>query len=111
MRVETFNLWLGVVVAGLTIIGTLSGAAWFFLKLWIRPLEAKIESLEKALTEKLSEVEEQIEKIDERQRRHTGDPAKHVSDQWRLEQQRQWDALGKRLDRIEEGLLKLLGGK
>ena len=104
MQVETLGQLLGVTA-------TLCAAAWFVLKLWIRPIEAKIESLEKSLTEKLDEVEEQLEKMDERQRRHTGDTAKHVSEHWRTEQTRQWDAVNKRLDRIEEGLLKLLSVK
>ncbi len=108
---DKLNLWLAAVVGVLTIGTVLCGAFWFVLKLWIRPLETKIESLEKALTDKLDEVEKQLERFDERQRRHTGDTAKHVSEQWRIEQQRQWDHLEKRLDRMEQGILTLLSAK
>lgn len=115
---EKVNLWLAAIGALLTIGGMLWAAFWYVLKLWIRPLEAKIETLEatvkhldKTLSDELDKVEKHLEKMDERHHHHTGDTAKHVSEQWRIEQQRQWDHLEKRLDRMEQGILTLLSAK
>lgn len=106
---EKTNLIIGIVGGVLLIAGALFG-------LYLAPLKQQMESLEKTVNAKFAEVEEQLKTINERHRRHTGDTSKHVNEEWRTtqtewrqSQTRLWDNLEKRLDRIENVLLKLLG--
>ena len=94
---ENWNLNLGVVVSALAIAGTGVSLATWFVKVQIAGLSQQMAALQK----ELHEYKEQVTRMDERQRRHTGDTEIHISATWRAE----W---GERLTRMEGDIRALL---
>jgi Skp family chaperone for outer membrane proteins len=71
---EKWNLAIGIVVGALGASGTL-------FSLYLAPINLQLTAMNK----KLEEIEASLEKVDDRQRRHTGDADKHVTQEWKAD--------------------------
>jgi len=67
---------LATIVGALTMFGAL-------FSLYLAPLKQELA----AMTKKLDEIEGQLDKFDERQRRHTADTDRHITIEWRTDMQ------------------------
>ena len=93
---ENWNLILSAIGTTVAVCGAFGGLAIWFVKVQLEGLKVQLNTMQR----ELHEYKEQISKIEERQRNHTGDSEKHLSATWRIE-------LNERLVRIEDKLDRL----
>lgn len=98
--ISTIQL-LGVLA---TLVGAILTGVAAIARLWIRPIEIRLDHLSFSIDRETRELRQRFESIENQQRNHTEDEERHVTADWRRDTLHWRTELLARFDRLEDRL-------